>query len=498
MNPWEIEDYESVLNPWELDYDTEKPTVKTPEEIKARGEEAYKQMMADIDTERERQEVEDKYGWIKNNPSVNFGMSLASPSSVESIDAGKIPSAGDIFLDAGLNATGLIAAPERLALMAGKALPKVGRLLAPSASRAIPWKNIAVGAVEQGVLSGLEEGALSAMHDRDYSLTAPMVGTVGGGALGGTANTSMARKLVDGGFDKAEIPDVMRKLGTTEKGTLDALGKGGVENLDQIGVQNIKIPVYIDDVLEAEKNWLGAKQYKKIGADEALKSIHKSMDKIDRTPNISLKAKEKSLAELKELEDTFYNKLIKEDELNRKFADEIFSGGSLATAQKGGVDVEDIYKNITTPETNIPLAGYLKDVEATISNPNLRRAIVTDIAKSSGEEKALKGLLDKGKYEDIIEKTPEIIESGSILSTAKNLLNRAPHGTKTTRDVLKAPVIMGARAKDREEIPKREVPKYVNPSGYNSDGDLLYAPRGYITYADLWRDADEIKKKKNK
>ncbi len=159
---------------WELGELLEKKSKgvdskKSPEEIKARGEEAYKQMQADIDTEYDKAYVEDNYGWIKNNPVANFGMSLISPSSTESIDAGEIPSWGDIGIDVGLAAAGLAGTPEHIALGADRVLPKLGRLLAPSASR---LKNIAVGALEQGAIAGAGEGALSTQHDRDYSLTA--------------------------------------------------------------------------------------------------------------------------------------------------------------------------------------------------------------------------------------------------------------------------------------------------------------------------------------
>ena len=481
---------------WDLGEQLEKkakglPSVKTPEEIKARGEEAYKQMQADIDTEYDKAYVEDNYGWIKNNPVANFGTSLIAPSSMESIDAGEIPAWGDIGIDIGLAAAGLAGTPERIALGAGRYLPKLGRLLAPSASR---LKNIAVGAVEQGLIAGAGEGALSTQHDRDYSLTAPLVGTVGGGAIGGTATTSMAKKLLDAGYPQSEIPDIMKKLGNTEKGTLKALGRGGAIDLDQIGVQNIDIPVYTEDILEPRKYWEKYNAYKSVDADMALKPVHKNMDNLDRLKNISLKAKEKSLAELRELEDTFYNKLIKEDEQSRKAADNLFARG-YPVLEDSDINADDLYKMMVKPNARIPLAGYLKDIEETITNPNLRRRILTDVAESSGEEKALKGLLDKGKYETIIEKTPEVIESGTILGSVKNALNRAPHGTKTTRDVLKAPMVVGERIKDRQEIAKEEPPKYTNRSGYTSQGDLLYAPRGYITYDDLWKEAKEIKKK---
>lgn len=44
-------------------------------------------------------------------------------------------------------------------------------------------------------------------------------------------------------------------------------------------------------------------------------------------------------------------------------------------------------------------------------------------------------------------------------------------------------------------VPVQVVPKYTNRSGYSSKGDLLYAPRGYITYDDLWKEAEKVKKK---
>ena len=471
---------------------TKKPTAKSPEEIKARGEEAYKQMMDDIDTEYDKAYVEDNFGWIKNNPTANFGMSLIAPSSVESIDAGKTPSFGDLGIDLGLAVAGLAATPERIALTGGKALPKLGRLLAPSASR---LKNIAVGAVEQGAVAGAGEGALSAQHDRDYSLTAPLAGTVGGGAIGGTATTSMAKKLLNVGYSQDEIADVMRKLVVTEGRTLKSLGRGGVGDLDQLGVSDVKIPVEVDDVLQPMKGWDNYKAYKSVGSDVALSPVRKRMAEVKRLPNLSLKSKEKALAELQELEDTFYEKLIKSDESARQFADDLLGGAKRSEAIDLGVDADKIDAMLRQPATNIPLAGYVKDIEETITNPEIRRKIIADVAKASGEEKALKGYLDMGKYEKILEETPDIIESGTILGTVKNVAESAPHSIKTARDVLKAPITAAERVKDRKEKPKKEEPKYTNRSGYSSDGNLLYAPRGYITYEDLWKEAEKIKKK---
>ena len=465
---------------------------KSPEEIKARGEEAYKQMQADIDTERERQEVKDKYGWFSENPTANLAMSVLAPSSMESIDAGEIPSVSDIGIDVATNAAGLVATPERIALGAGRVLPKLGRLLAPSASR---LKNIAVGALEQGAISGASEGLLSTKHDRDYSLTAPLVGTVGGGAIGATATTSMAKKLLDAGYPQDEIAGIMKKLGTTEKGTLNAIGRGGAGSTDQLGVTDVKIPLFVDDVLAPIKEWDSYKAYKTIGTDAALSPVRKSIDKVTRLPNLSLNSKEKTLVELQELEDIFYKKLIKADDFNRKFADNILTGEAGTIAQKSDINVDELYKTITRPETTIPLAGYVKDIEETVTDPNIRRSLIADVAKAAGEESALKGLLDKGKYEAILEKTPDVIESGTILGTAKNVLESAPHSIGTARTVLKAPIAVGERVKDRQEVAKEEPPKYTNRSGYTSQGDLLYAPRGYITYEDLWAEAP---KKKNK
>ena len=475
----------------ELD-DVREIKTKSPEEIKARGEEAYKQMMGDIDTEYDKAYVEDNYGWIKNNPIANFGMSLIAPSSVESIDTGEIPSWGDIGIDVGINAAGLAATPERIALTAGKALPKLGRLLAPSASR---LKNIAVGAVEQGAVAGAGEGALSTQHDRDYSLTAPLAGTVAGGAIGGTATTSMAKKLLDAGYPQDEIADVMQKLGTTENGTLKSLGKGGVGDLDQLGVADVKIPVEVNDVLQPMKYWDSYKKYKLINSDVALSPVRESITKVKRLPNLSLRSKEKTLAELQKLEDTFYEKLIESDESARRFVDNLLVDAKRANAIDLGVDVDKVEAMFRQPATHIPLSGYIKDIEETITNPEIRRKIIADVAKESGEEKALKGYLDSDKYEKILEETPDVIESGTILGTVKNVAESAPHSIKTARDVLKAPITAAERVKDRKEMPKKEEPKYTNRSGYSSDGDLLYAPRGYITYEDLWKEAEKIKKK---
>lgn len=438
---------------------------KSPEEIKARGEEAYKQMMGDIDTEYDKAYVEDNYGWVKNNPITNFGMSLIAPSSVESIDAGEIPSWGDIGIDVGINAAGLAATPERVALTAGKALPKLGRLLAPSASR---LKNIAVGAVEQGAVAGAGEGALSAQHDRDYSLTAPLAGTVAGGAIGGTATTSMAKKLLDAGYPQDEIADVMRKLGTTEKGTLAALGR---KNLKELGVKHlggvdsygiVSIPSLTGDIEDIKRSVM-----------------------VQRYKN-PMKSTQEKLKDLQELEDALTTRQILTSEDRYKTVEALKNTPNI---DKSFVD------KFRQPSNNEPISGVLQDIDEVITDKIIKNRLLSAVSKKTGLDKELKSVLDKAKYQELLQKTPDIIESGTILGTVKNVAESAPHSIKTARDVLKAPITVAERTKERKEKPKKEEPKYTNRSGYSSDGDLLYAPRGYITYEDLWKEAEKIKKK---
>lgn len=463
--------------------DKKSISAKSPEEIKARGEEAYKQMMSDIDTEYDKAYVEDNYGWVKNNPIANFGMSLIAPSSVESIDAGEIPSWGDIGIDVGINAAGLAATPERVALTAGKALPKLGRLLAPSASR---LKNIAVGAVEQGLVAGAGEGALSAKHDRDYSLTAPLAGTVAGGAIGGTATTSMAKKLLDAGYPQDEIADIMRKLGTTENGTLKDLGKVG-KDFNNMGTLQ---PLYIMTPDKGDgRKLLTIPRYKGLGEREILDIIY------DRERSVKtnlmknpMKSSMRDLEELEALKESVLTREIMLDDLMRKHGDGV---SKITPDVGGGFNIEDAIQ--PTKTTTIP--ALVMDVNEGISNATIRNRLLSDIARSSGLESDLKSVMDKAKYQELLQKTPDVIRSGTILETAKNLLESAPHSIKTARDVLKAPTTAAERAKDRKEKPKKEEPKYTNRSGYSSDGDLLYAPRGYITYEDLWKEAENMKKK---
>ena len=473
---------------WELGELLEKKskgvdTAKSPEEIKARGEEAYKQMQADIDTEYDKAYVEDNYGWIKNNPVANFGMSLIAPSSTESIDAGEIPSWGDIGIDVGLAAAGLAGTPEHIALGADRVLPKLGRLLAPSASR---LKNIAVGALEQGAIAGAGEGALSTQHDRDYSLTAPLVGTVAGGAIGGTATTSMAKKLLDAGYPQDEIAGIMQKMAPTEKGTLKALGKVG-KDFNNIGTLQ---PLYI---MKHDKGGmrkvLEIPRYKGLGEREILDIIYdrERSVKSDLMKN-PMESSMRDLKELEALKESILTREIMLDDLMRKHGD----GGSKITPDVGGgFNIEDAIQ--PTKTTTVP--ALVMDVNDGISNATIRNRLLSDIARSSGLESDLKSVMDKAKYQELLQKTPDIIESGTILGTAKNVAESAPHNIKTARDVLKAPVTVAERAKERKEKPKKEESKYTNRSGYSSDGDLLYAPRGYITYDDLWKEAEEIKKK---
>lgn len=466
----------------ELD-DVREVKTKSPEEIKARGEEAHKQMMADIDTEYDKAYVEDNYGWIKNNPTANFVMSLVAPSSVESIDAGEIPSWGDLGIDAGINAAGLAGTPERVALIAGKALPKVGRLLAPSASR---LKNIAVGAVEQGLVAGAGEGALSAQHDRDYSVTAPLAGTVAGGAIGGTATTSMAKKLLDAGYPQDEIADIMQKLRVTEKHTLNALGKVG-KDFNNMGTLQ---PLYIMTPGKGGgRKLLEIPRYKGLGEREILDIIY------DRERSVKtnlmknpMKSSMRDLKELEALKESVLNREIMLDDLMRKHGD----GYSKITPDVGGgFNIEDAIQ--PTKTTTVP--ALVMDVNEVISNATIRNRLLSDIARSSGLESDLKSVMDKAKYQELLQKTPDIIESGAVLGTLKNVAESAPHSIKTARDVLKAPTTAAERVKDRKNKPEKEEPKYTNRSGYSSDGELLYAPRGYITYEDLWKEAEELKKK---
>lgn len=69
----------------------------------SRSERAYDDMQKQIGIEREQQQVKDLYGWMTENPIMDFVAPMVAPASMETIHEGKMPSLGDIGIDAGLN-----------------------------------------------------------------------------------------------------------------------------------------------------------------------------------------------------------------------------------------------------------------------------------------------------------------------------------------------------------------------------------------------------------
>lgn len=160
----------------------------------------------------------------------NLALSLIAPASAEAYSAGRYPGLADVGVDLGLAGASLYASPARGAALLSKGASgaskasKLAKIIAPSTNA---WKNVAVEGATSGAISGLGELAQSELNDRDYMLSAPLLGAGLGGAIGGAMTTSQAKKLAEMGFSEEEIPDLLARLSTTTERTRRAINPGG-------------------------------------------------------------------------------------------------------------------------------------------------------------------------------------------------------------------------------------------------------------------------------
>ena len=179
------------------------------------SERAHTDMMSDIARVRDSVNVADMYGSLLAHPISDMALTILAPSTHESVRSGRMPDWGDAAIDVGL--AGLTLLP-----------PLKGATLAGTLG-----KNVAA----QGAITGASEGVMSDKHDRPYNLMAPVVGAVGGagvGALKGKALSAIG-KIVP----PESIPFIDQNLGRTRASTASNLARKVPEKISDIAIGRV-------------------------------------------------------------------------------------------------------------------------------------------------------------------------------------------------------------------------------------------------------------------
>lgn len=482
---------------WELGELLEKKskgvsTAKSPEEIKARGEEAYKQMMAEIgDIEKKASSYAGTE--LYRNPIGNLALSLLAPASAEAYKADRIPDKGDVAIDAGLAAASLYAAPARvgaglprlapkaasLAPKIGTAIEKVGTLIAPTANK---WANIAREGISSGLASGVGEGAISSKNDRGYDLLAPVIATGMGASLGGIGDYSKVSRLKEMGFTDDEIPSVLGKIQSREGATNKSLMKGAPQDIRSLGEVTGTEPVSIGGFDAGEAT-----------SDMPLKAPVSIMDDIAFKFNTNLKEKRLN----GELSLNSYKDKIKEFDKFKEGIENVQDLDiqnrtrirELITVSPAKKKARKLLKHPIEPELEYTtLLSELRDVK----DPDVSKAIIETIDPEIGGgegaiSKAFNALQQAKKYETGTKELKPIVNTGTVAETVKNIFTEAsPHGVEAAR-MLTAPVVSNIPRMTKKDVQITKTNKTNNPM-YDENANIIYAPRGRITWDELMAD----------
>lgn len=414
----------------------------------------------------------------------NLALSLIAPASAEAYSAGRYPGLADVGVDLGLAGASLYATPARGASVLAKAgrgssaLAKtahgVSKFIAPS-TKAL--KNIAVEGATSGAISGLVELAQSEINDRDYVLTAPLVSAGLGGVLG-TMTGRQVKKLRDMGFSDEEIPDVISKLATSTKATRKSLNPSGKQDFGSTEIRGLSkltrdpSSVGKDITFRVEKGKLVAETvYPK---EEVLSKIYDIRNSLsdEYTKGMPFDTYQKKLDMLKTFEDKVNTRsdFLAEKEL-RRYVSLLEQPNSPFSREMLTEAFDEAAKN-----PKVYGSGLLNDIQD-VSDQALRTSLLQSIPK---EKNLVAPLIAESRYSAGVEKIPDIIESGTVLQTLKNIPKAPPHVSKTVQE--------GLRTVGRTAGQKRRAT--------DEDGNLLYAPYGQQTYEWLWEQAAKGKKER--
>lgn len=179
------------------------------------GERAHTDMMSDIARVRDSVNVADKYGSLLENPISDMALTMLAPSSHASMRENKMPDWGDIAIDVG----------------------SMGLAWAPPLRGASMLGTVAKNAGIQGALSGVTEGVLSAKHDQPYNLLAPVLGTAGGAGVGALKGKALSEigKIVP----PESIPFVDQNLRLTRASTASRLARKARGKISDIAIAHV-------------------------------------------------------------------------------------------------------------------------------------------------------------------------------------------------------------------------------------------------------------------
>ena len=431
----------------------------------SRGERAYEDMQKQIGIERDQQQVKDLYGWMTENPVVDFVAPMVAPASMESIHEGKMPSGLDIGTDIGLNVASFFIPVPRGAT----ALKTIG-------------KNALVGA---GIGAGTE-GILEAERGEGFRPEDIAIGGVAG-ALGGTgvgALKSLSNKrLADIIPDKSASDYIETKLGSTQKGTLKNLYSESPKTLKEFGETNIPVidkgNIYGGVVTTADI------PYTKI--DDLNKKVLQTIKRKRLNGDMDYET-----AELK-------RKIL--DDFNKSILDIAGSGYTEGVPFKTMLtEAERLYAK--DPELGTDMIKILQPYieRQRYSAVQIASGAANIPVPSDAKDRITKSVGDKIKKMQLAnlyaEKSPKATESKFGGDFSKYALDYAK-STTPEHLLTTAKLTTGAGARVTPRSGKQPVTE-DDTNKYDEEGNLVYAPKGQRGYDWLWEEAEKVKSRAKK
>lgn len=409
----------------------------------------------------------------------NTTLGLIAPAVAEAYANDRVPGITEGLVDLGILGASLYATPARGAALLSKGASgsskasKIAKVIAPSTNA---WKNAAVEGATSGAISGLGELAQSEFNDRDYMLSAPLLGAGVGGVLGGSLTAPQARKLADMGFSGEEIPDILSKLSTSTERTRKAINPGGKKDFGSTEIKGLpeltKDPsggiVGKDITFRGSNGKLVAETvYPKKEVLSKISDIRNSLSD-EYTKGMPFDTYQKKLDMLQTFEDKVNTRsdFLAEREL-RRYVSLLEQTNSPFSREMLTGAFDEAAKN-----PKVYGSGLLNDIQD-VSDPTIRTSLLQAIPK---DKKLVAPLLQEAKYAAGVEKAPK--DAGSLWQEVKNLSKAPPHVSKTAQQAARPAA--------------RTLPQVGRDT--DEDGNLLYAPYGQQTYEWLWEQASKGKR----
>lgn len=439
----------------------------TDDEIvpQSKSERAYEDMQKKIDIEREQQQVKDMYGWMTENPIMDFVAPMVAPASMETIHEGKMPSGVDLGIDAGLN-------------IASRFIPVPG---GAGALRTI-GKNALIGA---GIGAGTE-GVLQAAHDDEFDISdialGGLLGTVGGAGAGALKNLSNKR-LADIIPDEKSRDYIEKNLGSTQAKTIKNLYKEAPKALKDLG--ETQIPVKTDGKMFGGVVTTADIPYTKI--DDLNKKVLGDIKKKRVSGDMDFETAEQK------------RKIL--DEFNKSIIDIAGSNYSEGVPFKTMLtEAERLYAK--DPEIG---TAFIKILQPTIENQRMGAVQIASLygdvpVPENAEERITKSISDKIKKMQLANLYAEKAPKATSVEFGGDYGKYALDAAKTATPERIAGAAKSARTTAVRVTPRAgKVPVVENDENkYDEEGNLVYAPQGQRGYDWLWEEAEKVKSKAKK